>query len=40
VVVTGRNRLQGVSPTIDLTDETADLEAEAERAGLFDQDFS
>jgi len=40
VVVTGRNRLQGVSPTIDITDEAADLEAEAERAGLFDQDFS
>lgn len=43
VVVTGRNRLQGISPTVDLRDETAEtaqIEAEAIRAGLFDQDFS
>ena len=40
VVVTGRNRLQGVQPTIDLADEADELDAENERAGLFDQDFS
>lgn len=40
VVATGRNRLQGVTTTIDLDAEAAQLEAEAERAGLFDQDFS
>lgn len=40
VVVTGRNRLQGVQPTIDLADEADELDAENERAGFFDQDFS
>lgn len=39
VVATGRNRLQGVGQ-IDLTRETEQIEAEAERSGLFDQDFS
>lgn len=40
VVVTGRNRLQGLVPSVDLTDEAAELEADAIRTGLFDQDFS
>lgn len=40
VVVTGRNRLQGLSPSVDLTASSADIEAEAIRAGLFDQDFA
>lgn len=40
VVATGRNRLQGITPTIDLTEETAELDAASETAGLFDQDFS
>lgn len=40
VVATGRNRLQGLTTTIDLDTEAERLEADAERAGLFDQDFS
>ena len=40
VVATGRNRLQGVSPTLDLTDDAAQLNALIETNELFDQDFS
>ena len=40
VVATGRNRLQGLTSTIDLDAEAERLEVDAERAGLFDQDFS
>jgi len=39
VVATGRNRLQGTSITIDLTDE-APVEPEELATGLFDQDLS
>jgi hypothetical protein len=40
VVVTGRNRLQGMTGRVESAEEIVDLEAEHERAGLFDQDFS
>lgn len=42
VVATGRNRLQGVAPVLDVTDTATsdELNADAERPGLFDQDFS
>jgi len=38
----GRNRLQGVAPVLDVTDAATsdELNADAERPGLFDQDFS
>jgi vacuolar-type H+-ATPase subunit H len=39
VVATGRNRLQGVVPTVDLT-EQAEVAEDADRIDLFDQDFS
>ncbi|MGI9604942.1 MAG: ATPase [Acidimicrobiales bacterium] len=39
VVATGRNRLQGVAPTVNLTEEAREAEM-AETAPLFDQDFS
>lgn len=39
VVLTGRNRLQGVATPLESTSEVIELDAEHERA-LFDQDFS
>lgn len=40
VVVTGRNRLQGVRPVTDPAAGTGDAGSDDEPAGLFDQDFS
>lgn len=40
VVATGRNRLQGTSTTIDLTDEIPIEVEETSSSGLFDQDVS
>ena len=40
VVVTGRNRLQGASPTIDLTEQSVPDPVEEAGTELFDQDLS
>ena len=40
VVLTGRNRLQGVRTAPEPTTATADADIDLERMGLFDQDFS
>jgi vacuolar-type H+-ATPase subunit H len=40
VVATGRNRLQGVVPTVDLTDASAEPVDDGDRIDLFDQDFA
>ncbi|NNC81532.1 MAG: hypothetical protein HKN94_15420 [Acidimicrobiales bacterium] len=40
VVATGRNRLQGVTPSAELAEQVADLHAATEAGDVFDQDFS